>query len=277
MMGLASAFFAIALLYSSVGFGGGSSYIALLSVLNTPYQLIPLLGLVCNTIVSGIGVYHFTRAGHYCPRLIWPFLLGSAPCALLGGLTRLTEPMFFLVLSVSLFSVSVSLLCSPSQKRHIFKHEPGFLGKVLIGSVLGILAGLTGIGGGIFLSPLLLSLGWGKPKEVAGSAALFILFNSVFGLMGHFSKIDSLGILITYSPLFIAVGLGGFIGSFWGASDRVQQNFVTRWTGFLTLMIACWLFYKQVIPRNLEKLSWSKQMEFFHVEFSEISKTNHAC
>jgi uncharacterized membrane protein YfcA len=170
----------------------------------------------------------------------------------------------------------LSLLFSSAQRRKIFKHEPGVLGKILIGSLLGVLAGVTGIGGGIFLSPLLLSMGWGKPKQVAGSAALFILFNSLFGLIGHFSKTGSLSILSPYFPLFLAVGAGGFLGSFLGASDRVQQNFVTRWTGFLTLMIACWLFYKQVLPKNIEKLSWSKQMEFFHVESPEISKTNHA-
>ncbi len=236
-------FFIVATAYSLVGFGGGSSYTALLVLFGTPYQVIPILSLLCNVIVVSLGSWRFVQAGHLSPRLLFPFLVTSIPAAWWAGSLSLDRHVFLGLLAFTLFAAGITLLVS-RQATHearpiphsIWVHGPW------IGGILGTLAGLTGIGGGIFLSPLLNLLRWGKPQQIAASASLFILLNSLAGLMGQLQKSHHDVSFSTFSWLAAAVLGGGFIGSTFG-SRRAQPILLVRVTAILTLYasIRLWL------------------------------------
>lgn len=238
-------FFAIAFLYSMVGFGGGSSYIALLALSDTPYQLIPIVALICNILVVTGGAFHFYRRGHFNPRLFAIFAVTSIPMAYVGGRVPVSERTFMVALSFCLFLVGFRLLIWDRIKgiRSRVSEPKLFLG-LGIGGGLGLLSGLVGIGGGIFLAPILHWLGWGKSKEIAATATFFILLNSITGLCGQIVKSGEGGInqnlsdFIEYVPLFVAVVLGGQIGSRLGAGERVSNFFIKDATAYLVLFVA---------------------------------------
>ncbi len=220
-------FFLIALFYSMVGFGGGSSYIALLALMGMPYQTIPPIALVCNLIVVVGGCWHFYRAGYLKLKLILPFVLLSIPMAYLGGRIPISNTAFCFVLGFSLLCVAIRMFVPDKwfeNPKEISWKAAWFLG-VPMGGFLGFLAGLVGIGGGILLSPLLLFLRWGHVKEVAATASFFILVNSASGLLGQMQKGGADFSLLL--PLAVAVFLGGQIGSRLGAYQlpklRLQQ------------------------------------------------------
>ncbi len=233
---LAVIFFIIALFYSSVGFGGGSSYLAALSISEIPFQLIPKIGLICNLLVVMSGSILYYRRGFFNKKLIFPFVFTSVPMAFLGGLYPIKESTFILVLTFSLILSGLRLLFL-KEIQNEKDSLPSLKVALPLGGGIGLLSGLVGLGGGIFLSPILLNLKWGKPKEVAAAASFFILLNSVAGLFGQFLKSPSFDVL-NYWPLFLAVILGGQIGSRVGSSTRVSQVMIQRGTAVLVLIIS---------------------------------------
>ena len=206
-------FFLIALIYSMMGFGGGSSYLAFLVLAGLNHQEIPPVALVCNLIVTLGGVWYFHRGGHLRIEKILPFVIFSIPMAYLGGRIMIGKELFSFLLGLSLFVVGLRMLLPDK----LFEHsKPVSTRKVWavglpLGGVLGFLSGLVGIGGGIFLSPLLLLLRWVGVKEAAAAASLFIAVNSLAGLVGQLEKGTFDFTLIL--PLGLAVLIGGQIGS----------------------------------------------------------------
>jgi len=214
---LPALFFLIAAFYASVGFGGGSSYLAVLAIAGLPYRAIPQTALICNLIVSSGGVWHFFRGGHMRFHRVLPFVVLSVPMAYLGGRIPVGRTVFLVLLGASLFVAAVRMFL-PQPRLGVLARmsdrTPWLVG-IPVGGALGLLSGLVGIGGGIFLAPILILTGWSDARGTAAAAAVFILVNSLSGLVGQFSK----GIFLDSSifPLVIAVLLGGQIGSRLGA------------------------------------------------------------
>ncbi|MDH5648792.1 MAG: sulfite exporter TauE/SafE family protein [Gammaproteobacteria bacterium] len=214
---LAVLFFIVALAYSSVGLGGGSSYVALMTIFGINYLVVPVISLTLNLLVTTIGSFNFLRKRHGRLRLILPFFVSSIPMAYVGGLLKVGVEIFQWLLLLSLVivilriyfwkSVSLRLDLTQSQKISV---------ALLVGSVLGLVAGIVGIGGGIYLVPLIIILGLGTEKEAAACGAIFVWVNSLSGLAARIqhNPIDLTEII----PLIIAVLSGGFIGSFMGSS-----------------------------------------------------------
>lgn len=236
--GLALAFLLTALLYASVGFGGGSTYAALLALSGLDYRLLPLVALACNIVVVAGGSIRFARAGITpWPRAVWLVGLG-APAAFLGGLTPIKEETFLMLLGISLVMTSLAMLIpmreDPSGEQ---RHAARLL--TMVAAPLGYLAGLVGIGGGIFLAPLLHLVRWHGARQIAATASLFILVNSLFGLAGQLVKNGpgAFGAAIGASlPLLIAVVIGGQIGSL--LALRILPVQWIRWlTALLVLVV----------------------------------------
>jgi len=210
-------FFLIALLYSMAGFGGGSSYLALLSLTDRPLDEIATLALICNLAATLVGCYHFAK-----DRLIhWsqaaPFLVGSIPAAFIGGSIRIPPGLHLLLLALSLSVAGVYLLAGVQQEAHRptcdWSQRTRWPAGLMIGAGLGVLAGLIGMGGGIFLAPLLYALRWTTARHIAGLACCFICCNSIAGLAGRSVR---MGYLLCSSEAFwllISVLAGAFIGS----------------------------------------------------------------
>lgn len=234
---LIAGFFLTALLYASVGFGGGSTYSALLALYGFDYKLLPVLSLVCNLAVVSGSTIRFGRAG------VMPWkgalvLIGvAAPAALLGGLTPIGEGAFFTLLGASLMLAGLALLLPTSPAGD----HPARLARFMpfVALPLGYLSGIVGIGGGIFLAPLLHLTRWHEAKSIAATASLFILVNSLFGLAGQLLKNgpDTLGSAVAYGlPLMLAVVVGGQIGSL--LALRVFPARIIRW---LTAALTIWV------------------------------------
>jgi uncharacterized membrane protein YfcA len=205
-------FFIIATFYSSVGFGGGSSYLALLSLFAFSFFFIRSNALICNLLVVSGSTYLFYKNGHFSIRDFLPFIITSIPMAFIGALFKLEEKVFFILLGVTLILSAISLFYQALRKSASKpKVYPKYMSYVL-GAGIGLLSGLVGVGGGIFLAPLLNHLRWGKPVKIAALAAFFILVNSASGLVGLFVS----GTLeISWSTtlvLLVAVVLGGQLG-----------------------------------------------------------------
>jgi len=183
-------FFLVAFLYSIVGFGGGSSYLAILVLAGLTYQTIPPIALLCNLIVVTGGFIHFYRAGHFNLNRVLPFVITSIPMAYWGGRMLINEKVFSLLLGFSLLAVAVRLFLpdiSNDEARQMSGKQEWLVG-LPVGALLGFLAGVLGIGGGIFLSPLLLLMRWVNVKQAAAAASFFILVNSIAGLAGQATK-----------------------------------------------------------------------------------------
>jgi len=213
---LAILFFVTAILYSSVGFGGGSTYLALLLIWEVPYFIFPVLALLCNIIVVSGNCFNYVKAGNLNLNLLAPYLIGSIPLAYIGGSLVIEKQLFGILLFLILTTAGVFLLLnfkSYDDKEESYKKIP-ILISILVGGVLGFISGIAGIGGGIFLSPILFLLRAGKPEHIVTSASLFILINSLSGVVGQLSKNDVLMEIPNYWYLFIAVFIGGQIGNF---------------------------------------------------------------
>ena len=184
MIFLSVLFLLTATLYSSVGFGGGSTYLALLLLWNTPYTIFPILALACNIAVVSGNSFNYIRNGHFNKSLLIPYLIGSIPFAYWGGSLVIDKNIFEIILFAVLLSAGILLLFNfkffGSEKKS-YKKIPLYI-SVSTGSVLGFISGVVGIGGGIFLSPILFLLQAGKPRDIATTASIFILINSVSGL-----------------------------------------------------------------------------------------------
>jgi uncharacterized protein len=229
---LLASFFVIALVYSSVGFGGGSSYLALLAVIGVGFELIRPTALMCNIIVVTGGTYIFYKERKLDLNKAWPFIAASIPMAFLGGYWRIDEDTFFIILGITLVIASVLLWIQP-QKETVSGVNKPFVNFGL-GAGLGFLSGLVSIGGGIFLSPLLHLLRWDKAKKISALASFFILANSISGLAGQFIQNPSLDFTFIL-PLLGAVLVGGQIGSRLGAR-KFDPIYIKRITAALILL-----------------------------------------
>jgi len=216
MIILSILFFITAILYSSVGFGGGSTYLALLLIWDVPYYIFPVIALVCNIIVVSGNSFNYIRAKNYNFSLLIPFLIGSIPMAYLGGSLIIKKEIFEILLFTVLSVAGILLLINNKsyEDRNITIKKPSFIFSLIIGSILGFVSGVVGIGGGIFLSPILFLLKADKPKVISTTASLFILVNSISGIIGQLTKTNIIDEILIYSPLFISVLIGGLIGNY---------------------------------------------------------------
>jgi uncharacterized membrane protein YfcA len=215
MIILSILFLITAILYSSVGFGGGSTYLALLLIWDIPFYIFPVIALLCNIIVVTGNSINYVKAGNYNYKLLIPFLIGSIPMAFLGGTLSINKEIFEILLFLVLSIAGVLLLINNKsyvEKNIIVKKINSFF-SILIGSLIGLISGIVGIGGGVFLSPILFLLKADKPKNIVTSASLFILINSISGILGQLTKETILKQILLYSPLFIAVLIGGLLGN----------------------------------------------------------------
>ncbi len=216
MIILSILFFVTAILYSSVGFGGGSTYLALLLIWNIPYYIFPVIALSCNIIVVSGNCFNYLKAGNLDLKLLIPYLIGSIPMSFIGG-SVIIEKEFFEILLFLVLTISGLLLLfkfkSYDDKEENYKKIPIFF-SILIGATLGFISGVVGIGGGIFLSPLLFLIRAGRPKHIVTTASLFILINSISGIMGQLTKNLVISEIHNYWYLLIAVLIGGQIGNF---------------------------------------------------------------
>ena len=216
MLLLAILFLVTAILYSSVGFGGGSTYLALFLIWGIPYFVFPVIALLCNIIVVSGNCFNYIRAGNLNLRLLYPYLIASIPLAYVGGSLPIEKQLFEILLFIVLLVAGILLLFnfkSYDDKNESYREIPIFI-SVLIGGLLGFISGIVGIGGGIFLSPILFLIRAGRPKHIATTASLFILINSVSGIIGQLTKNAVLIEIQNYWYLLIAVLIGGQVGNF---------------------------------------------------------------
>ena len=234
-------FFIIALFYSSVGFGGGSSYLAIMSLFLTNFYEIRSTALILNICVVTIGTLIFIRNKVFDLKTFWPFLVSSIPLAYLGAQLKLSQQVFFLILGSSLILSGIAMMLRYIQAK-LVSHEFSLIKKLGLGGSVGLLAGVSGIGGGIFLSPTLNLLNWANPRTVASLASVFILVNSISGLVG-LTVADTFQVdLDLIWKLILAVVLGGSIGSYLS-----NKKFNLRFLGGLTAVLVIYVGLKLVL------------------------------
>ena len=241
-------FFITAILYSSVGFGGGSTYLALLLIWDIPYYVFPVIALLCNIIVVSGNSFNYIRAGNYNFRLLLPFLIGSIPFAFFGGSLKIDKEIFEILLFFVLSIAGILLLINNKsyQNDNLIIIKINYLYSLIIGSILGLVSGLIGIGGGIFLSPILFLLKAEKPKIIATTASLFILINSISGVLGQLTKENILDELTYYWPFFLSVLIGGFVGNYLNLkilSNRTLTIMTSLLVIFVSARIGIRLFF----------------------------------
>jgi uncharacterized membrane protein YfcA len=209
-------FFLTALLYSSVGFGGGSTYLALLLIWGIPYQIFPVISLCCNIIVVSGNCFNFMRKDNANFKLVAPYLISSVPLAFIGGSLEIEQNTFEILLFITLSTAGFFLLLkfrSFDDKKEAYRKVPNII-SILIGGTIGFVSGVIGIGGGIFLSPILFLIRAGKAKHIATTASIFILINSIAGITGQITKDSIISEIYDYWPLFLLVFTGGQLGNF---------------------------------------------------------------
>ena len=239
MLALSILFLVTAALYSSVGFGGGSTYLALLLIWNVPFYIFPVIALFCNIIVVSGNCLNYIKAGNLNTKILFPYLVGSVPLAYVGGSLNIEKELFEIFLFLVLFAAGFLLLInfkSYDDKNKSYRKIPTSL-SVLIGSFLGFISGLVGIGGGIFLSPILFLIRAGRPKHIVTAASLFILINSISGIVGQLTKNDVLSEIQNYWHLLLVVLIGGQIGNFLNLKI-FSSRILALVTGFLVLFVA---------------------------------------
>jgi uncharacterized membrane protein YfcA len=215
----------IAFLYSSVGFGGATGYLAAMSFFNLPPLSMASTALILNVLVSSLSLYSYTRAGHFRLGLIWPFLATSLPAAFIGGYLKLNEQIYFILLYgvLSLVALRMLFFSANAEQQESELRQPAWLTACLVGAAIGLLSGMVGIGGGIFLSPVIILARWGSTRQASAAAAAFILLNSISGLVGR--GFGGNLILDELAILLLPFGLvGGLLGSYWGARRFSSAN-----------------------------------------------------
>ena len=239
MILLAILFLVTAVLYSSVGFGGGSTYLALLLIWKVPYFIFPVISLSCNIIVVSGNCFNYIRAGNLNFKLLFPYLLGSIPLAFIGGSLPIGKEIFEILLFLVLLIAGILLLRnfkSYDDKLSSYRKIPIFI-SISIGGILGFISGIVGIGGGIFLSPILFLLKVAHPKHIVTTASLFILINSISGIIGQLTKNTVLYELQNYWYLLAVVFIGGQVGNFLSLKI-LPARILSLVTAFLVLFVA---------------------------------------
>ena len=243
-------FFIIAIIYSSVGFGGGSSYLAVMALFSFPYHVMPKASLLCNIVVVSGACWIFYKSGHLKFKSLLPFIIGSLPMAYLGGKVVMNKQLFLLILGGVLIAASRNLFFLNTRKRIQLKMDlfasdsesPSVtdgryltvIVKILIGAVIGFISGAIGIGGGILLAPVLYFTRWGYAKQIAAASCFFIFINSISGICGQLSKGFSFEEMAAIVPLAASVFIGGQVGSRLGAF-RLSELVMKRATAILAL------------------------------------------
>jgi uncharacterized membrane protein YfcA len=232
-------FFFVAATYASVGFAGGTSYLALLTIYDVEYLLIPIIALTCNIIVASGNCFNYIRAGNLDLKFLTPYFLGSIPLAYIGGKFQITKDFFQILLFFCLTISSLLLLIQARQYKltnQIIKKIPFFVA-ILIGAIIGLVSGIVGIGGGIILSPILFNLKAAQPNKIVMAASLFILINSISGFLGQIQKINDISQLQPYLYLPLAVLLGGQLGNFLNIKI-LKSHILALLTSLLVLFVA---------------------------------------
>ncbi len=248
MIILSILFFVTAILYSSVGFGGGSTYLALLFIWGIPYFIFPLIALSCNIVVVSGNCFNYIRAGNLNLKLLIPYLIGSIPLAFIGGSLPIEKKIFEILLFVVLAIAGLLLLFnfkSYEDNEKDFIKIPVTI-SILIGGILGFISGVVGIGGGIFLSPILFLIRAGRPKHIITAASLFILINSLSGIIGQLTKNSVLSEIQNYWFLLLAVLIGGQLGNFLNLKI-FPTRVLALVTSCLVLFVAIRMGYKLFI------------------------------
>jgi uncharacterized protein len=212
---IAILFFVGAALYASVGHGGASSYLAVMGLFSLAPDVMKPTALALNILVAGMATFKFYRAGLFAWGLFWPFAVASIPAAFVGGAVMLPARSYKIVVGVVLLYAAVWMFRSAMKPITKETHPPPLWAALMAGLAIGLLSGLTGVGGGIFLSPLVLSMGWAETRATSGVAAPFILVNSIAGLLGHVASVAQLPPSV---PIWGAAALvGGWIGASYGS------------------------------------------------------------
>jgi hypothetical protein len=235
---LAGLFALTALLYSAAGFGGGSTYTALLVLTGRSPAEVAVVSLTCNILVVAVGAWRFARAGHVDLRRIWPLFAASVPAAFVGGALPVGAVLFVGLLAASLFAAGLAMLYRPRDAEKPARTYSRAL-EPLLGGALGLLAGIVGIGGGVYLAPVLHLLRWGSAHAIAGTCAVFILVNSVAGLGGQLVKsgAEAGGVLADHWLLLPAVVAGGLLGALLTVR-KVGRTALRVLTALLILFVA---------------------------------------
>ncbi len=211
---LAVCIFIVAMLYASVGHGGASGYLAVMALFSLHPEALKPTALLLNIVVAGVGAYLYCSARQFSWRVFWPFVITSIPASFLGGTFSLPPEIYRPALGMVLLFAAWRLFVRKDQVDYATQ-APARTTAMLVGAVLGFVSGLIGVGGGIFLSPLMILLRWARVREVSGIAALFILVNSISGLLGHMSSLHHLP---DYASLLAGMALiGGSIGALCGS------------------------------------------------------------
>ncbi|PLX14931.1 MAG: hypothetical protein C0598_00260 [Marinilabiliales bacterium] len=215
------ALFTVAFIYSAVGHGGASGYLALMALFGISTIFMRASALTLNLFVSAVSFYAFYRAGHFKIKILIPFIIGSVPLEFLGARIHINPQMFKYILGVFLIFAVARMIFSPKEKEKAVISF-NFIIAIIIGAFLGFFSGLIGIGGGIILSPVLLLLGWTNVKETAAISAIFIFVNSASGLLGLFSS----GIQLSPNLLIwvLVAFTGGLVGAYVGSSKMSFQK-----------------------------------------------------
>ena len=240
-------FLITAILYSSIGFGGGSTYLALMLIWDIPFYIFPIIALICNIIVVTGNSINFLRTKNINLNLLKPYLIGSVPFAFLGASISIDKNLFETLLFFILLIAGIFLLVESKSfnKDQVVIRKVSKILSIFIGSIIGFISGLVGIGGGIFLSPILFLLKAGDPKHITSTASIFILINSIFGVAGQLTKDMVLNEFLNYWPLFITVLIGGQIGSFLNIKF-LSNKVLALMTSFLVIFVAIRMGFKLI-------------------------------
>jgi len=210
-----------------------------LLIWDIPYYIFPVIALFCNIIVVTGNSFNYIKAGNHNLKLLTPFLIGSIPLAYLGGTLEINKEIFEIILFLVLSVAGALLLINNKayEEKEVIINKLNYLTSIFIGGVLGIISGIVGIGGGIFLSPILFLLKADKPKNIVTTASLFILINSISGIFGQLTKENVLNEFIFYWPLFLAVLVGGQVGNYLNLKS-FSNRVLALITSFLVIFVA---------------------------------------
>jgi uncharacterized membrane protein YfcA len=242
---IAALIFIVALLYSTVGHAGASGYLAAMALFGlTPLVMKPT-ALALNILVAVIGTIRFLRAGFFSWRIFWPFAAASIPASFVGGALVLPVPIYKSIVGAVLLYSAIRLFFTATTADQKEARQVPIVLALLLGAALGFLSGLTGVGGGIFLSPLLLLMGWAKTRETSGVSVTFILVNSIAGLLGHVSSVALIPHEIVYwAP---AALVGGWIGTALGTRVLPVAQ-IRRWLSVVLVLAGLKLLSEAILP-----------------------------